>query len=280
MKTLFITSIYSNLYGTEFGGRASRVRHYRESLLNILRTSPTNCVCFTSKEEYDNLCEYFYDKNKINKKLLDIRIFNLSDSKHFSKIHKKKNMERMKTFDRCYEIQYNKFFWFDLIEDRFDYDRVYWIDAGLSHSGLFPQQYRLNDNVHGTFDITLFTPKFLEKIVNKTNDKLIVISKNNTHGFFWSQSLPEKYYTEYDRSRHIIGGMFGGTPKMYEMFKNIFENTLLSVLDNEDELFMEEQVMSCVFFNNLNIFVTEEFDDWFQRNPNDVGIKYFYNIFE
>ena len=41
MKTLLITSIYSDLWGTEFGGRPSRDYHYRASLLSNM----TN-LCF------------------------------------------------------------------------------------------------------------------------------------------------------------------------------------------------------------------------------------------
>lgn len=279
MKTLFITSIYSKLYGTEFGGRASRERHYRESLLNILNMSPYYCICFTSKDEYDELCDFFYLKNKVSTDLLEIRIFNLFESKYFNKILNKKNIELMKRFDRCYEIQYNKFFWFDLIDDSFKYDRVYWVDAGLSYGGLFPKEYRLDDNIHGSFKINLFNIVFLERINNLTNDGLLLLSKNNTHSFYWSQSLPEKYYNEYNKSRHIIGGMFGGSPNMYLKFKNEFETLLLNLLENETELYMEEQIMSCIYHNNIDNFITLEFDDWYRRNEEDTGIKYFYEMF-
>jgi len=280
IKTLFITSIYSNLYGTELGGRPSRERHYKESLLNILNMSPTKCICFTSKKEYDILCNFFYEKNNVSEEILEIRIFDLFESKYFNKIKEKKDKVKMLTFDRCYEIQYNKFFWFDLISNRFEYDRIYWIDAGLSHGGLFPKQYRLDDNIHGSYKINLFTKSLLEKINHKTDNKIILLSKNNGGRFFWSQTVPTKYYNMFDRSRHIIGGMFGGTPKMYNEFKILFEELLNRLLTEQIELYMEEQIMSCLYVNNKNLFITEEFDDWFQRKPDEINVKYFYNMFE
>lgn len=279
-KVLFITSIYGRLWGTEFGGRPSRERHYRESLLNILNMEPTHCVCFTSKDEYGGLCDYFYNKNNISKDLLDIRIFNLEESKYFNQIRDKKDLEKIKKTDRCFEIQYNKFFWYELIDNVNDYDRVYWIDAGLSHGGLFPGKYRLDNNPHGSYKISLFTPKFMERVNSKTEDKLLLFAKNNTGKFFWSQTVPNKYYDKYNRDKHIIGGMFGGTPKMYKEFINMFDNILLKLLNDEKELYMEEQIMSCLYVNYNDKFVTEDFDDWFQRKKEDTGIKYFYNIFE
>jgi hypothetical protein len=279
-KVLFITSIYSNLWGTNFGGRACRKIHYKESLLNILNMSPTHCICFTSKEEYDELCEFYYTKHKIKKELLEIIVFDLTQSKYYDLINEKKDLERMKTFDRCFEIQYNKFFWFELVEDINKYDKVYWIDAGLSHGGLFPDKYKVGTDYNSHFRINLFKPEFLHKIDKKTEDKIIIFSKNNTGKFFWSQTIPHKYYEKYKIEKHIVGAMFGGKPELYQKYVEIFKELLVKLLNNESELYMEEQIMSCLYFNNIDLFTTEEFDDWYQRNPNDQGIKYFYNIFE
>jgi hypothetical protein len=279
-KVLFITSIYGKLWGTEFGGRPSRERHYRESLINILNMKPSHCVCFTSKDEYDELCDYFYNKKNISKELLDVRIFNLEDSKYFNEIKIKKDLEKMKKTDRCFEIQYNKFFWFESINNVNEYDRVYWIDAGLSHGGLFPIQYRINDTFNEYYNITLFTPDLIQRINNKTESKLFLLAKNNTGKFFWSQTIPNKYYNEYNRNKHIVGGMFGGTPKMYKKILNMFDELLHNLLINENDLYLEEQIMSCLYVNNIENFITDDFDDWYQRKKEDIGIKYFYNIFE
>ena len=32
---------------------------------------------------------------------------------------------------------------YDLIDNVYDYDRLYWVDAGLSHGGLFPEKFRM-----------------------------------------------------------------------------------------------------------------------------------------
>lgn len=276
-KVLLITSIYSELWGTEFGGRPSRGIHYKQSLLNILNMNPSKCVCFTSKDEYNSLCHFFYKENNIDENILEFRIFDLKDSKYFSKIRSKKDIEKMKLSDRCYEIQYNKFFWFDLIDNVDEYYRVYWIDAGLSHGGLFPKEYWNNNS---GFSVNLFNESLLNNINDKTKDKFFILSKNNQHNFFWSQTLPTEYYKNYDRSRHVAGGLFGGKPEMYKLIRDMFNELLVKLLENENELYMEELLLTNLYFENITLFHAEEFDDWYKRNPDDVGIKYFYNMFE
>lgn len=280
MKTLFITSIYANLWGTEFGGRPSREHHYRLSLLNILNTNPTKVVCFTSSEEIELLKSFFYKDNGVSKEKLELVVFDLTNSKYFDLIHSKKNLEKIKKSDRCFEIQYNKFFWFDLIEDRFEYDRVYWIDAGLSHGALFPREYRKDQTFTGHYTITLFTPEFLTKLNNNTSEKPLILMKNNTSIFTWSQTIPQNYYNKFDKSFHVVGGMFGGTPNKYLEIRNKFENLLVKLLAQEDELYMEEQLLSCIYFNNPEFFYTEIFDDWYKRekHPEDT-YKYFFKLF-
>lgn len=289
MKTLLITSIYSDLWGTEFGGRPSRDFHYKASLLSILKLSPTKVICFTSNKELASLEDFFYTKNKVDPNLLEFSTFELSDSRYFDLIYPKKNIEKMKTLDRCFEIQYNKFFWFDTIENTNQYDRVYWIDAGLSHNGLFPDKHR--DLTGGYqahyYSVDLFKPELLEKLNVISKDSTLLIAKNNQGGFYWSQGLPPKYFNTYNLSKHIIGGLFGGTPKMYAEFKNKFEVSLLDVLENENELYMEEQIITCLYRNFEEEFTLLEFDDWMareddwykSRNINKKKCKLFYEMF-
>ena len=281
MKTLLITSLYSKLWGTEYGGRPSRTHHYKVSLLNILNLNPTKIICFTSPEELDDLSSLFYDSHKVDRNFLELRSFDLADSKFFEEIRSKKDIDKMKTIDRCYEIQYNKFFWFDLIEDRFDYDKVYWIDAGLSHGGLFPGEYRDSSKGYDSnFTITLFRPEFLQKLNEETGDKISVLSKTNAGKFYWSQTVPRNYYSAYNNTKHIIGGMFGGSPEKYEFFVREFEKLLKELLENENKLYMEEMIMSCLFVKLNDHFIPREFDDWYKRESHqDSQYKYFYELF-
>ena len=60
MSVKFITCVYSDLHGTEFGGRPSRHYHYRSSLKNILNLEADKFVCFVPQEELNDLKNHFY----------------------------------------------------------------------------------------------------------------------------------------------------------------------------------------------------------------------------
>ena len=55
MSVKFITSIYSDLHGTEFGGRPGRGGHYRFSLLSLLKMTDADFLCYTSDREINDL---------------------------------------------------------------------------------------------------------------------------------------------------------------------------------------------------------------------------------
>jgi hypothetical protein len=55
MRVKIMTSIYSDLYGSELGGRHGRKDHYRFSLLSLLKMSQADFVCYTSEREIDDL---------------------------------------------------------------------------------------------------------------------------------------------------------------------------------------------------------------------------------
>jgi hypothetical protein len=97
MKTLIITSIYNNLWGTKFGGRPSREAHYKLSLLNILNLEAYKFICFTSPEELSNLENFYYEEHNISRDILELIPFNLEDSKYYDKIDLIKDYEWIKT---------------------------------------------------------------------------------------------------------------------------------------------------------------------------------------
>jgi hypothetical protein len=283
MKTLIYTCIYSNLWGTEFGGRPSRNLHYIYSFLNILNLNADKFICFTNNEEIEDLEKFFYVENNISDKKLEFKIFDLKETKYFEEIKKIKNLKEMETSDRCYEVQYNKFFWLDLIDDIDEYEKIYWIDAGLSHGGIIHSKYSTGNGYEKGFKFSLFNEKLLNRINEITEDKILLLSKNNRGMYYWSNTVPEKYYSKYTKDEHIIGGMFGGNVKGIKEYKNAFEAQLVQLLENENSLYHEELIMTCIYCNNKNSFTTLKFDDWYDRkDPQKYGnyVRYFYNILE
>jgi hypothetical protein len=287
MKTLFLTCIYNNLFGTEFGGRPSRTEHYKFSLLSLLRMTNADFLCYTSSNDLSSLEDFFYNQNGISKNKLRFIQFDLNNTKHHHIISKYKDIDSIKNGDRCFEIQYNKFFWF--FNEKLDYDYYYWIDAGLSHCGIIPDKYLVSNNTYQRyFNSYFFDNNFLDKLIDKSKDKVLLLGKSNTGSNFWSNTIPSQYYKEYDSSYHIIGGLFGGNKIVMKKVVEEFEKVFLEVILTEQELYSEEQIMSLIFANKKELFKLFSFDVWLHENnltphypPNYLTInKSFYKSLE
>lgn len=289
MKTKIVTSIYSNLHGTEFGGRPSRGGHYRHSLRTLMKMSNADFVCYTSKEEIDDLKLFFYEQNNVSEEKLKLKIFDISNFSLTEKINKIKNIEETRSSDRCVEIQYGKFVWLLEELDVDDYDNVFWFDAGLSHSGLFPPKHMNNIGYwEQHYDCGLFNNNFLINLINFVGDKIVVCAKENVNNY-WSGTVPNKYYNEHCMERHIIGGFFGGKKENTRNYCNLFLSATNTLLDNEPRIYFEENIMTLLYYNYKDLFNPLYFDIWWHEEDRVAGLdlheytktrKSFYKIIE
>jgi hypothetical protein len=286
MKTKFITCIYSDLNGTELGGRPGRNGHYRWSILSLLKMTDADFLCYTSEREIESLKNFFYSDHHIDENRLKFEIFDISKTKFFDLINEVKNVDETKRGDRCVEIQYSKFHWW-WNEDK-SYEYYYWIDAGLSHTGLIPNKY-LNStgSERRYYESSLFNNDFLKNVIEDTGDKFLLLAKENVN-YYWSGTVHRKWYTDYDPSRHVIGGMFGGHKSKWDNVVNIFEDYLQKIMTEDRGLPHEEHIMSLMRVNHKELFETKEFDIWWcpDSGPRDLDISYyqdkksFYRILE
>ena len=287
MKTKIVTCIYSNLHGTDLGGRPSRGTHYRYSLLSLLKMTEANCVCYTSEEEYEDLIKFFNDHD-IGSNRLIFKIFDLKNFILTNKINKIKNIEETKRSDRCIEIQYSKFIWL-LNEADAAYENLYWMDAGLSHTGLFPTRH-MGHGDYGSvyFNCSLFDNQFLNNLISFASDSIFLIAKENLNNF-WSNTVPHSYYNSHCMDYHIIGGVFGGKTDKSIEYCNLFLDYANKLLDNEQNLYFEEHIMSLMFYNHPLLFKAKYFDIWWHEDARIPGLdlneytktrKSFYKIIE
>jgi hypothetical protein len=270
MSTKIITAIYSDLNGTELGGRPNRGSHYRFSLLSLLKMTDADFLCYTSDREIESLKEFFYSQNNISENQLKFQVFNLENCKFKDLINSRKNVDEIKRGDRCIEIQYSKFSWW-WNEDK-SYDNYYWVDAGLSHCGLIPLKY-LDEQHHSMrrfYESRLFNNDFLKNVIEDTGDKFLLFGKENDRNY-WSGTVDPKWYVNYDRSIHIIGGMFGGHRDKWDNIVTTFENYVQSVLGNDNGLPHEEQIMTLMYFNHQDLFYRKHFDIWWCRDNAPQG---------
>lgn len=286
MSTKFITSIYSDLAGTEWGGRPGRGGHYRYSLLSLLKMTDADFLCYTSDRELDSLKKFFYETYKISEDKLKFQVFDISQTKFKDLINQYKNIEEVKRGDRCVEIQYSKFHWW-WNEDK-SYDYYYWIDAGLSHCGLIPLKYLQNNEIQRQYyESSLFNNDFLKNLIEDTGNKFLLLGKENERNY-WSGTVNPKWYKNYDRSIHIIGGLFGGHKSKWDEVVNIFENYLQSVISEDKGIPHEENILSLMWFNHTELFERKHFDIWWCKDSAPQGAsdelfeknKSFYRILE
>lgn len=289
MKTKIVTAIYSDLHGTELGGRPSRGGHYRYSLRTLLKMTNADFVCYTSETELESLKEFFYQQVGITEDRLVLKTFNLRDFILTDKINKIKNVDEVKSSDRCVEVQYCKFIW--LLEELNigNYENVFWFDAGLSHSGLFPPKYMNNIGYwEQNYESTLFTNKLLDNLISFAGDKIVLCAKENMNNY-WSGTVPGHYYTQHCMERHIIGGFFGGLKDNVRNYCDLFLEYTNKLLDNEPRLYYEENIMSLIYYNHNELFNSQYFDIWWHEEDRIPGLdlheytktrKSFYKIFE
>lgn len=271
MSVKFITSIYSDLHGTELGGRTGRHGHYRYSLLSLLKMTDADFLCYTSDREIDSLKSFFYDEHSISPDKLKFEIFDIQNTKFKDLIKLRKNVDQIKQGDRCIEIQYSKFSWW-WNEDK-SYDYYYWIDAGLSHCGLIPVKYLTGTHPQGRYyESTLFNNNFLKNLIEDTGDKFLLLGKENDRNY-WSGTVNPKWYKEYDRSIHIIGGMFGGHRDRWDNIVSLFEDYVTKILTEDEGLPHEEQIMSMMYVNHRELFQRKHFDIWWCRDNAPSGVS-------
>jgi len=273
MKIKILTSIYSDLYGSEFGGRSHRKDHYRFSLLSLLKMSQADFVCYTSEREIDDLKEFFYKTYNISEERLKFVVFNLHNNEYFELVNSVKDLESIKKSDRCYEIQFSKFSWFKNEDKTYDY--YFWFDAGLSHTGLIPDKYLSGDGYRHYFETTLFNENFLNNLINYIDNKFLMVAKENSRNY-WEGTVNPKYYSKYDNSVHIIGGFFGGKKELWEQIVPKFDEYLKLVLSEEKRLFYEEHIMSLMYQNHKDWFKTLDFDIWWHEDNFKEGSKEFF----
>jgi hypothetical protein len=233
-------------------------------------------LCYTSEEEIDDLKNFFYVKNGVSEKRLEFKVFDLTKMKHYKTIKKYRGVGDYKHKERCYEIQYCKFFW--MLDEDLTYDYYFWIDAGLCHIGLIPFKYLIPSNDERQYyNSEIFDDVFLEKVIEKIEDKIFLIGKENVRNF-WDQTVPREFYKNYDNSMHIIGGMFGGKKDAVRNYCKILNKFFLLLTKKTDRLWYEENIMTLIYFNNQEMFKCFVFDTWWHEDCGIMELEpdYFY----
>ena len=270
MNTKIISSIYFDLYGTELGGRPGRNDHYLYSMNSIMNINNAKFIIYTNnKNKIDNFfMNNFPDKLE---KYISIE-YDLYNTEYKDKINLIKNIESTKKSDRCIELQYSKLSWLKM--NATDCENIYWIDAGLCHSGIIPDKYlKIGNNYYDSYyGSEIFTSELLDNLNKNCKEKMFVCAKDNSD-YYWDSPVPSSYFSKAQPQSHyhIIGGLFGGNLNIVNYICEQFNFLANKLLDHEKHLYSEEQILSCLFFTYPELFIYETFDIWWHEN-NIMGV--------
>lgn len=281
----FVTCVYDDLYGTEFGGRPHPRNKYYFGIESALKMGIPILIYTWQKDLHKILTHFenFFNDKQITD-LIRVEPFDLNETELREIIKIEKNKNPKLPGDRCYDVMLGKFLMIKrAIESNFfESDYFFWIDAGLSSSSLFPNKYLdLFSKERRYSSCSLFTPKVPSHLINKSRDKILFL-KLNTVGYWFDKS----HLSEGDGGWYIIGGLFGGTKdKMKELCEESIESFLYHIND-KNTLYTEEQILTILYSFNKDKFNVAEFDVWHHEDSGDwvkdkiIGKKNFYKIFE
>lgn len=258
MKIELVSCLYSNLYDTEFQGRASRHHHYICSLESLQQMNLPIHV-FTSESQTKELQRYT-DNVKIHvDELHNLPVYNTI-----------KNVKTQVNLvpQRCYEIMYSKTKWLRDVMNTTDSDYYFWIDVGLSHTGIFPESMKRTDKTDhcsNFFDFEVFNEQLIPGLINRSGDKIYTICFDQTVRK-WNAYIDSKYINKPPAGMyHMIGGLFGGKKSMMLQFCDEFDK-LLDVIVKDSLLPTEEEIYTAIVNNNEHMFFRDVFNSWYYEN--------------
>lgn len=296
-KLTFVTSVYDELFQTEFAGRNNRGSHYAFSLAQIHRSgAPVYCYTdqYNIKKFYppllahgcNNTRFFNYDLNKF-KYHEDIKLIKKSDPDRYQ--------GRSAWTQRCVEIMWGKF---DMIIHAAETTGIepdkymFWIDAGLSHNGILPYYY------NSQYAKDKYTPAsldyqhsfYFDKIFNENLPQYLIDKMGDNKLLFMFCDMPQHNdpspLPKFKMKGTSVGGLFGGDIEtLYNWAKRGQE--VYSYLVQEQCLIKEEDILSHLISENetdpieLYRFNTWYHEDWGDKLFNrERGNKSFADFFQ
>jgi hypothetical protein len=283
-NVIFVTCIYDGYHGTPFGGRPDREKYYRESLKSISNIGYP-IYCFTSSDTFHQICNEFKEYNNIFVIKKDLTDFWFSNSIFQIKIEKSDPYLKSRFWiDRNCHIMWGKTEMIRHVMNSVNItvDYLFWIDAGLSSSLLFPHEYFHDVKNNPNKSVGIFNKNLIQNILNDIENKIISIC----HTIPNNRPLPKRFYhiDTNMRTDSMIGGFFGGRKEFMDIFCCLCVSKIVDII-NDKELFSEESIYSTISHENKNLFKTIMFDSFYHRdwghlhNPNKVAFSDYFEKF-
>jgi len=287
--TAIVTCFYTNLHGTNYGGRSHREHHYLMSLASLLKMTNADFYVYCDPSQHQMLLDFV---EPIENKNITFIPYSLEDFYMKELFAQYKNLEESRTSERCQEIQYLKTYWMNEIKD---HEWIFWFDVGISYSGLIPNKHMIHkENTIECYNSSLFCNELLEGMKIYSDNKILALGINNNIPSFYRQCLLE-YYNRYQDEiiYHMIAGIFGGRKNAVYKLHEMFYNLAVDVINTRKEVHDEECIYNILWYKNPKFFAEQKFETWWHEdnaeghNPGHPSwvnyiktIRGFYNVLE
>lgn len=301
----FVTCIYDDIHNTDLTGRHNRGTHYAFSLAQMHEMGAP-IYCYTDKINMYKFFPTFLLHGYENFKFIS---YNLSDSPLHKEIQRVKKTDPDRYFEtpgwkiRCVEIMWGKFDWLIHVIEKIglaDDKYVFWIDAGLAHSGILPLRFNTHyrsakyqssshDYNNRFYFDQIFNADLPDFLVDYIDGKELLhfICNKPQH----NDPMPFKL----ENVKYIgtaVGGLFGGTTRMMDEWSHKGKAFCEKLLQH-DCIVKEEDVLSYLinlefqknknFAEKIKIF---SFDTWYHEDwdkniydPSEVSFSHFFDLF-
>jgi hypothetical protein len=257
--------MYNGLHVTKCGGR-NRDNMYKDSLASIAECG-LPIYCYVFPEHVEELQKYFNDKNLTNVSIIGHDI--LSEDYHTPIMAIKEsnpNLYFNNIFwqQRCPEVMYGKTRMLQRVIQSFpQYEKIYWIDAGLSSSSILRHKFFpfLSNDKH-YISSNFFTKELFDNLDVYTKDGMFAAFHTRPNNL----PIPEKYNkTPYSIRNAMIGGLFGGNVLQMKQFCELFETYIQKMLENK-ELYAEESAYTGIANDHPELFNPITFDTFYNED--------------
>ena len=279
----FVTAIYGFGPSTHLGGRGRNIAHYLPSLINIGNLGApivVYCPAMDAPAIEDAIAPYFRD--------LRVIPFELSEFEHFDTVleFKKSYVNDLRINDRNETLCFLKAYWVRhaIEQNFFGHDTYFWIDAGVTHHGVFPERVggvellvtHPPSRYHPANRANIFTPQLGAALARAVPRGRLFFCALPFIGQGGRREEYERLVAQaYDRPRdqvhiadHLVGGLFGGHRDDFTAFHRRYAALLKRYLDARVYT-LEEQVFSGLYAAEPELFALHRFGTWWFYAPGE-----------
>lgn len=289
MKTKLVTGYWMDANGYPFrGAYPVRKERYLGSLKAHCENTGLPVVCYTHERSFNEVNDL-----KTNYRLdnLEIKLMELSDMKLHKEILTVRDNGNLEFDGRGTEILWGKL---QVLEYELEgFDRVYWIDAGLQHPGIFPWRYSKKHSTKEEHSVEIpywwadYEVFNFKELINEKTFEILDNATENKMMFLTSLAPQTSYdYEEWGVINYRIvppypiGGLFGGDTKIMNKFIQKFwefsyivlglnhlrtEESIMKLV--YDELSPEEKINFLFYTHATNDHDKFHFEDWDKNDP-------------